>query len=140
MALDPIARPLCDLLGDRSNAAIVDVDRATAVRTDHVVVVIIRLARDVGVLAVRQIDALHDAEVHEQVQGPEDGRPADARLARPCVRQQGGRGEVALTAFQRRRDGPPWLGQTVTGSVERPQDVPWHRAMILSLSEPDRVS
>jgi hypothetical protein len=28
----------------------------------------------------------------------------------------------------------------VTGSVERPQDVLGHRAMILSLSEPDRVS
>jgi hypothetical protein len=101
-----------------------------------VVVMELRLAGDVGVLTGRQVDALHDAELHEQVEGPEDRRPANARLARPRVGHERGRREMATAALHRRRDGPAWLGQAVPSLVKRPENVRRHHVMILSLSRP----
>ena len=69
-------------LGD---AAVVDLGRPAAARADHVVVMG-RRARDVGVLAVRQVEPLDDAELREQVERPEQGRPADPERADPAPR------------------------------------------------------
>ena len=41
-----------------------------------------RLAPDVGVLAGRQVEALDGAQVLEDLERPEDRRPADAQAAR----------------------------------------------------------
>ena len=38
----------------------------------------------VRVLAGRQVDALHEVQVGEDVQRPEDGRPPDAEAPRLC--------------------------------------------------------
>ena len=43
-----------------------------------------RLAADVGVLAVRQVQAFDGAQLFEQLEGPEDGGPPDAGL-RSCA-------------------------------------------------------
>ena len=46
-------------------------------------VVVGRLAADVGVLAARQVDALDRAEIREDLERPEDRRPADAEVPGP---------------------------------------------------------
>jgi protein-disulfide isomerase len=138
MVLDPIPGPPRDLLDDRPDAPIVDLDGPAAIRTDDVMMVEVRLACDVGMLAGRQVDSLNDPEIHEQVQRAEDRRPPDARLANPRVGQKGRRREVALAALEHRRDGSPRLGQALPGLIEDPEGARRHAVMILSL--PARAS
>ena len=46
-------------------------------------VVVGRLAADVGVLAGRQVEALDGAELREHLERPEDGGAADAEVPPP---------------------------------------------------------
>ena len=78
-----------------------------------------RLAGHVGVLAGRQVQALQDAQLREQVQRPEDRGPADAQAARPGVIDEVRRGEVALAGHDQLRHGTAWPGQAVPGAVQR---------------------
>jgi len=96
VVIDAITRPTGDLAHDVAQAGVVDLVRATAPRTDDVVVMR-RLAADVGVLAARQVEPLDDAQLREDFEGPKDGRPTDARAASPGSGDQLGRGEVAVT-------------------------------------------
>ena len=75
-----------DVTDHPAQAGVVDLGRPAAARADHVMVVD-RLAADVGVLAGRQIDALDDAELLEDLERPEDRRPTDAEVARPRLGQ-----------------------------------------------------
>ena len=100
VGVDPIAAPPGDL-GDRlGDAAVLDLRRPAAARADDVVVVGAG-AGHVGVLAGRQIEALDDPELGQQVQRPEERRPADPE---PAVAGRGleiGRGEVAVCSAMR---------------------------------------
>ena len=87
------------------------------------VVVVDRVAGDVGVVAARQVDALHEAQRREQVERPEDRRPADVQPAPPGVLDQLGRGEVPVSCGDQPGDGAARLGQPVAGAVERLHDV-----------------
>ena len=57
---DPEARPAADLAEHLGQAVVVDVERPPAAGADRVVVVD-RVAGDVGVVAAGQVDALHEA-------------------------------------------------------------------------------
>ena len=89
-----------------------------AARADHVMVVD-RLAADVGVLAGGQIDALDDAELLEDLERPEDRRPTDPEVARPRLGHDARSREVPVLVGDKAGERPPRLGQPVAGLVER---------------------
>ena len=104
----------------RSTAAarVVDVSAAPA-HGAHDVVVMDRLAGDVRVLAGRQVDALDGMQLGQDVERPEDRRPADAEPVGPGVGDEIGGGEVPVPVGDERRDRPPRAGQAIAGVVER---------------------
>ena len=59
-------------------------------------VVVCRLARDVGVLARRQVEALDGAQIDQDVECPEDRRPADPEPPSARIRDEVGRGEMTV--------------------------------------------
>ena len=76
-------------------------------------VVVGRLAGDVGVLAGWQVQALDEAELEQHVECPEDGRPADAEVRAGARVDQVGRREVAVLVGDERRHRAPRLGHAV---------------------------
>ena len=66
-----------DLGGDRLDPEIADLRAASAASADDVMVVS-RLAYHVGMLAIGQVEPFDEAELLEQLKGPEDGGAADA--------------------------------------------------------------
>ena len=81
-------------------------------------VVVGRLAGDVGVLAGGQVEALDEAELEQHVERPEDRRPADAQVAGRGRLDQVGRREVARLVGDERGDRPPRLGHAVLAALE----------------------
>ena len=73
-------------------------------------------------IAARQIQPLDDAELDEQVQGAEQGRPADAEA--PITRDRGqlGRREVPVMGGDQVGERQARRGQPVAGVVERADD------------------
>ena len=57
-------------------------------REQMTMVVVGGLAADVGVLTRRQVEPLHDPQLDEQLEGPEDRRPPDPQASPPGVRLQ----------------------------------------------------
>jgi hypothetical protein len=95
VALDAIAGPSGDLARHLAHPAVIDFGRAAAAGADDVMVMLGRLAGDVGVLARRQVEALYETQVREQLQGSEHGRTPDRRApVRRIVDEVAGR-EVA---------------------------------------------
>ena len=86
------------------------------------VVVAHRLARDVGVLPGREVDALDDTDVGQDVERPEDGRPADAQVASFRRIHEVGGDEVALAVGDQLREAPTGLRQAVAGALQRGQE------------------
>ena len=77
-----------------------------------------RVAADVGVVAVGQVDPLDEPQVREHVERPEDRRPPDPQApAARVVDEVGGR-EVALARGDEVGDRAARLGQPVAGVVE----------------------
>ena len=76
-----------------------------AARADDVVVMG-GFAGDVGVFAGRQVEALDRPQLGQDVERPEDRRAADPQPAGAGVRDQVGRGEVAIAAGDQVHDGP----------------------------------
>lgn len=93
--VDAVAGSPGDLTDDQSKTRVVDFVRSPAARADHMVVVR-RLADDVGVLAGWQIQAPDQVELFEDFERPEDRRPADSQAPRPDARDELGGGEVTL--------------------------------------------
>jgi hypothetical protein len=58
------------------------------------VVVILRSADDIGVLAAGEVDPFDGADSGEGIEGPKDRRPSDPELAGGSVGDEVGRGEV----------------------------------------------
>ncbi len=83
------------------------------------VVVVGRLARDVGVLPRRQVEALEQTELLEEVERPEDGRAADAEPPLPYLVDEVRRSEVALALRDQLADHTPSVRQAVTRALER---------------------
>ncbi len=78
----------------------------------------LRVAADVGVLAVGEVHPLDEAEVREHVERAEDRRPADPEPAAARVRLEVGGREVALAGGDEPGDRAARLGQPVAGVVE----------------------
>ena len=102
---------------DSPQALIGDVRDAAAARADHVVVME-RLANDIGVFACRQVDALDRAQLGEHLEGAEDGCPSEPQPARPRMVDEIGRREVPLVLGDQRSDGAPRFGEPVAGAFE----------------------
>ena len=81
MVVDPEAGLARDVLDDRAQAGVVDLGRPPAARADDVVVVG-RLAADVGVLAGREVETFDGADLLEELERAEDGGAPDAEAAR----------------------------------------------------------
>lgn len=117
MGVDPVAGPSPDLPGDLSQAEIRDVGRPATARADDVVVMG-RLAGDVGMPAGGQLEPLDEAEFGEQVEGPEDRRPSDPEPLRARLGDELGGREMTRLRGDQRRHGAPRLGGSVARAVE----------------------
>ena len=95
MRVDGVAGALLDLLDHRPQAEIVHLRRPAAALAHHVVVVA-RLAQDVGMVAVGQVEALDDAQGHEDLERAEDRGAAHGQPAAPAFTHQLRRREVAV--------------------------------------------
>lgn len=124
MRIDPKSGPTSDLTDDEPKPGILDLRRPPASGA-HDVVVMSGRTRNVRVFTIGQVDPLHDAELQHGLDGAEHGRPAYAEAARPGLRDKLGRCEVALEVGDDRRQGPPRFGQSITGAIERDDDLVW---------------
>jgi len=97
MRLNFKARAPGGLGGDGVNAAVIDLGDCATQDADEVVVVR-RLARDVGVSAVGEVNSLHEILVGEEFEETEDGGASDAEAALLGVGEQIGGGEVPRSA------------------------------------------
>lgn len=68
MGVDPVARALLDRLGDRPYPHIGHLDAVAAALADEMVVVMGRVAHDVGVITTYQVDALDEPKRLEDLQ------------------------------------------------------------------------
>ena len=84
-------------------------------------VVMDRGAPDVGVLAGRQVEALDDPELGQDLEGAEDRRAADPEAAVPGLTHQVGRGEMPGPVRDELCQRPARCGQSITGAIERHQ-------------------
>jgi hypothetical protein len=99
------------------------------------VMVMARLAADVRVLAGGQVDALDEPELPEQLEGSEDGGPADPGVVRPGIGNEVGGREMSRASGDQVGDQAPGGGGAIavatsggrTGGLE-------HSEMILSLN------
>ena len=124
MVVDAEARLAGHVANHPAQAGVIDLGRPAAARADHVMVVD-RLAADIGVLAGGQIDALDDAELLEDLERPEDRRPSDPEVARPRLGHDARRGEVPVPICDEAGERPARLGQPVAGLVERGHERGW---------------
>src|SRR6266540_3745403 len=121
MRLDPVAAAPCDLRNGLGNARILDVRRAATALADDVMMVCGR-ARDICVLAARQVEPFHHAQLRQEVERPEQSGPADAEPPRARDGLELGSGEVPVVLRDEGGDGTPWRGEAVAGRVERVND------------------
>ena len=95
MRLNFEARAPGRLGGDGVNAAVIDLGDCATRDADEMMVVR-RLARDVGVSAVWEINPLDEILVGEEFEETEDGGAPDAEAALLSVGEEVGGGEVSL--------------------------------------------
>jgi hypothetical protein len=119
--LDGVAASPRDLGDHAGKAAVLDSRRPTAARTDDVVVVGGR-ARDVRVLAGREIEALDNVKLRQEIERPEERRPTDPESPAARGRLELGRGEVAVVFGDEIGDREARRGKPIAGSLERIDD------------------
>lgn len=117
MGIDSEARALGDLAHDRAKAGVVDVPVPATDRADDMVVMD-GLARDIRVIAARQVDTLDRPQFGQDVERPEDGGATDAQATRVRVGDKVGRGEVAIASSDQAHDRTPRGGDAVAGPVQ----------------------
>src|SRR6185369_14556975 len=83
MVVDAEAGLAGHIAHDGSQTGVVDLDRPPASRADDVMVMG-GLATDVGVVAVREVQAFDGADPFEEVEGAEDGGAPDSGVCRAC--------------------------------------------------------
>ena len=108
------ARPALHLSRDLSQPGVVELDGTAAAGADDVMVMG-GFTGDVGVLAAGQVQALHQSQVGEQFQRPEDRRAADRETALRGVVHQFARGEMALSGRNQLGDRAARLRAADTG-------------------------
>ena len=113
MGLDPISVAAADLFHQAGQLAVGDVDATAATGADEMVVVLGRIAQDVGVRAVRQVQALDDAQAGKQLQGSEYRGPTYLGLPQPCPAQEIRGREVSPGARDEIGHQPPIRGGLV---------------------------
>lgn len=118
MGVDPVAGALLDRLRDRAYPHIAHLGAAAAAFTDQVVVMMGRVAHDVGVITAYQVDALDEPKRLEDLKGPKDGGPADPRVNSVRLDYQVLRGEPALARGNDLGHCAAWSGELVSGAVE----------------------
>ena len=121
VGVDPESALALDLANRDADPGVVDLGRPAAARADHVMMVG-RRTRDIGVLAGRQIQALDDAQLDEELERAEQGCPAD-----PEAPVAGGGGELedremAVMAGDQVGDRKPRCGQAIAGGIESSND------------------
>lgn len=118
VVVDPESGALGDAGHDLAEPRVVDVQRASAPGADDVVVMVGGLTGHVGVLTAGQVDPLDEAEFGQEVQGPEDRRPADPESLALRIPDQVGSREMAGPTCDQSRDDPPRLRQAVVAAIE----------------------
>ena len=111
-------RALLDLLDHCPQAAVVVHLRRPAAALADDVMVVGGLAQHVGVLAIRQVEAFHEAQVQEHIQRPEDRRPTHGQAASTALADQLGSGEVPVVLGHHGGDAATWFGPLVARSVQ----------------------
>ena len=99
-------------------------------------VVVLRFADDVGMVAGRAVDPLDDPELEEQLDRSEHRRPADTGSPRLGVGHEIGGREVTLSGIDEFCDSAARFGESVAAGIECSEDRFWHGRMILSLIWP----
>ena len=117
MVVDPEPGLASDILDDGSQAGIVDLGGPPAARADDVVVMR-RLAADIGVLAGREVETFDGADVLQELERAEDGGPPDGGAALLGRGDQLGGREVAVLLGDQRGQRPARFRQAVAGAVE----------------------
>lgn len=108
-----------DLLDGGTEAQVLDVGGGPAALADDVVMVSLRLAGHVGVVAAGEVDALQDLQLGEEVEGAEDRRPPDAETAHPGVFDEVRSSEMTFARGDQLGDHAPRLRQAVAGRIHR---------------------
>jgi hypothetical protein len=107
---------------DFSHAAFTEIHRPTALGANDVVMVA-RIAADVGMVAVRQIQPLDRLEIGEDLQGPEDGRASGPEASPPGIGNQVGRVKGPIAAEDEVDDRSPGVGHAISRAIERSRKI-----------------
>ena len=121
MFVDPIAGVPGDLGHDGPQAMIVDVPGPTTTGADDVVMVL-RVARDIGVLAGRQVQSFDRLDLDQEVERPEDRRPSEAEAAATRLDDEIRGREVPVLLGDESGDGTPRFRSPVAGLLKRSKD------------------
>ena len=73
---------------------------------------------DIGMFAGREVETLDGTQPLEDLERPEDGRPADAQATSPGRGHEVRRGEVTVLVGDQHSQRPTRLRQSVAGTVE----------------------
>src|SRR5512143_1765405 len=119
--VDPVAGLPGDAPNDPAQVGVADLGGPPTTGADDVVVMR-RRAADVGVLAIRQVEAFDRADLYEHVKGPEDRCPADAQSAPVGAGDEVRGREMAVLVGDESGERPARLGQPVAGAIERGDD------------------
>jgi hypothetical protein len=128
VTIDLVSSAPGHLCQDRRHAQVLEIDRTLAASTNQVVMMAARVASNVRVVAVREVEPLNDAEAGQDFERPEDGRPRRLDLAPPGIGHEVGRLEGPVASAYQAYDGTPGIGHPVTGSVQRSDDLVGGRA------------
>lgn len=117
MGLDDVPGVSSDLIDHVLEAVIIRLVGPPAARANDVVVMG-RFARHIGVLTGRQVEALQDLEVGEEVQRPEDGGTTDTQATVARLIDEVRRREVTVALLDQVGDGATRFGEPITGLIE----------------------
>ena len=112
MVVDAVARRPFEVADDVAQASVGDITAAATPRA-HDVVVVGRLARDVRMVAARQVEPLHRAKTGEDVKRAEDRGPPDPEPPRARLGHQVRRGEMGGLIGDQPGDGLSGLRQAI---------------------------
>lgn len=118
----------------RLDAAVANIGRGAALQADEVVVVR-WFTGNVGVAAVREIDALDKALLAEEFEQAEDGCASDPEAPTPNILHEVCGGEVAFASCDERGEPPARAGEPNPRSVECVEHLFCHGATITHMRQ-----
>ena len=122
VSIDPVARRLRDGGRHALQAVILDARRPAA-RRAHDVMVVGGLTGDERMLPGREIEALDNAELGQEVQGPKHGRAVDAQTPAARIREQSLRREVTALLGDESGEGAARRRSTVARLLQDLDDL-----------------